>query len=69
MEAILDKIGKTITTYCCDMEDFRAEMDVVVSGVFFSWAFGFAGDIVINGPAKVKERYKAMVQKAYNSLA
>ena len=37
MDAILDKFGKDITTYCYDTESFRTEVDVVVSSVFISW--------------------------------
>lgn len=62
MDAILDKFGKDVTTYCYDMENFRAEVDVVPSSVFYSWVFGFGGDVVINGPANVKEEYKQLVQ-------
>ena len=27
MDTILDKFGKDVTTYCYDMENFRAEVD------------------------------------------
>ena len=64
MDAILDKFGKDVRTYCYDMKSFRAEVDVVVSNVFFSWVFGFGGNVVINGPKAVVERYKTMVQSA-----
>ena len=63
MDAILDKFGKDVTTYCYDMENFRAEVDVVVSNVFFGWVFGFGGDVVINAPTDVKEQYKEMVKQ------
>jgi hypothetical protein len=68
MDAILDKFGKDVTTYCYDMENFRVEADVVPSTVFYSWVFGFGGDVVINGPANVKEEYKQLVQKVADSL-
>ena len=68
MDAILDKFGKEVTTYAYDMENFRAEVDVVPSSVFYSWVFGFGGDVVINGPADVKEEYKQLVQKVADSL-
>lgn len=68
MDAILDKFGKDVTTYAYDMENFRAEVDVVVSNVFFSWVFGFGGQVVINGPADVKEQYKEMVLKAVEKI-
>ena len=68
MDAILDKFGKDVSTYAYDMENFRAEVDVVPSSVFYSWVFGFGGDVVINGPANVKEEYKQLVQKVADSL-
>jgi predicted DNA-binding transcriptional regulator YafY len=68
MDAILDKFGKDVTTYCYDMENFRAEVDVVPSSVFYSWVFGFGGDVVINGPADVKEEFKQLVQKVADKL-
>lgn len=68
MDAILDKFGKDVTTYCYGMENFRAEVDVVASSVFFSWVFGFGGDAVKNGPTEVKEQYKEMVPKVFSHL-
>jgi len=68
MDAILDKFGRDVTTYCYDMENFRAEVDVVPSSVFYSWVFGFGGDVVINGPANVKEEYKQLVQRVADKL-
>ena len=50
------------------MEIFRAEVDVVPGSVFYSWVFGFSGDVVINGPANVKEEYKQLVQKVGDKL-
>jgi len=68
MDAILDKFGKDVTTYCYDMENFRAEVDVVPSTVFYSWVFGFGGDVVINGPVDVKNHYVEMVRNVFNGL-
>ena len=68
MDAILDKFGKDVTTYAYDMENFRAEVDVVPSSVFYSWVFGFGGDVVINGPADVKEEFKQLVKKVAEGL-
>lgn len=68
MDAIPDKFGKEVTIYCYDTENFRAEVDVVVSSIFFSWVFGFEGDVMINGPADVKEQYKEMVLKAAEKI-
>ena len=69
MDAILDKFGKDVTTYCYDMENFRAEVDVVVSNVFFSWVFGFDGQVVISGPEEVKAQYNEMIRKAFVGLS
>ena len=68
MDTILDKFGKDVTTYCYDMENFRAEVDAIVSSVFFSWVFGFGGDAVMNGTTEVKEHYKEMVPKVFSHL-
>ncbi len=68
MDAILDKFGKDVTTYAYDMENFRVEVDVVPSTVFYSWIFGFGGAVSIKGPAKVKEEYKQMVLQAAEGL-
>ncbi len=68
MDAMLDKFGKDVTTYAYDMENFRAEVEVAVSNVFFSWVFGFGGKVRINGPAEVKEQSKEMVLKAAEEL-
>ncbi len=64
MDAILDKFGKDVKTYCYDMNNFRVEADVVISNVFFSWVFGFGGEVIINGPEEVEEQYKEMVLRA-----
>lgn len=61
MDAILDKLGKEITTYAYDMVNFLTEVKVAISPVSFSWVFGFDGDGVINGPVDVKEQYKEMI--------
>ena len=68
MDAILDKFGKDVTTYAYDMNSFRAEVEVAISNVFFSWVFGFGGDVRINGPAKVKDSYKEMVNRVSEQL-
>jgi hypothetical protein len=67
-DGIPDKFGKDVTTCCYDMENFRAEVDVVPGSVFYSWVFGFGGDVVINGPDNVKEEYMELVQKVGDKL-
>ncbi len=43
IEAVLDKLGKDVTTYAYDIANFRVEADVVPRTVFYSWVFGFGG--------------------------
>lgn len=69
MDAILDRFGKEITTYAYDMEHFRTEVEVAISNVFFSWVFGFGGDVVIAGPDEIKREYREMVMNAVEKLA
>ncbi len=68
MDAILDKFGMDVTTYAYDMERFRAEVEVVPSNVFYSWIFGFGGEVEINSPADVKREYEDMVRKAASKI-
>lgn len=68
MDGIMDKFGKEVTTYACDMEHFRAEVEVVPSSVFYSWIFGFGGEVVIKSPADVKKEYEEMVKRVAASI-
>ena len=68
MDAILDKFGKDVMTYAYDMENFRAEVEIVPSNVFYSWVFGFGGKVKINGPEEVKEKYVKMVRTTLSGL-
>jgi hypothetical protein len=61
-------LARTSPPTAYDMENFRAAVDVVVSSVFFSWVFGFEGEVVINGPEDVKEQYKELVRKIADKL-
>lgn len=67
MDSIIDRFGLDVTTYAYDMDHFRADVDVAVSNVFFSWVFGFSGKVQILGPEAVKESYKEMVLEAAES--
>ena len=63
MDAIIDRFGIDVITYAYDMEHFRADVEVAISNVFFSWVFGFGGEVRILGPEAVKSEYIEMVQK------
>ena len=68
MDAIIDRFGEDVVTYACDMENFRAVVEVAVNSVLFSWIVGFGGLVKIKSPDDVKESYAEFVTKAYNAL-
>ena len=68
MDAMIDRFGQSVKTRKVDESHFETDVTVAVNSVFFSWIFGFGGKVIISGPANVKEEYKQMVQKVYNSL-
>ena len=68
MDAILDKFGTNVAICAYDIEHFKAEVEVVPSNVFYSWIFGFGGDVWIDGPEEVKVQYKDMVMKAAGNI-
>jgi hypothetical protein len=68
MDAIIDRFGEGVVTYAYDMECFRADVEVAVNSVLFSWIVGFGGLVKIKYPDDVKEEYAKFVTKAYNAL-
>lgn len=68
MDAIIDRFGEDVTTYACDMENFRAVVEVAVNNVLFSWIVGFGGLVKIKSPDDVKEEFRKFVTRAYNAL-
>ena len=69
MDAIIYKFGEDVVTYAYDMDSFKAEVDVAVSKIFYTWVVGFEGKVKILGPADVKEEYREMVRNAYETLS
>ena len=61
---IFDRFGEDIKTEIADDEHIRAVLKVSPSYTFFSWVFGFDGEISIAGPAHVKAEYEEMLRKA-----
>lgn len=47
-----------------DGENFYCEANINVSPTFFSWVFGYNGQIKILGPDKVKQQYLEMCHRA-----
>ncbi len=68
MDAIIDRFGEDVTTYACDMENFRAVVEVAVNKVLFSWIVGFGGLVKIKSPDDVKDEYASFVTRAYDAL-
>lgn len=68
MDAIIDKFGKDVKTYAYSLSAFKAEVEVAVSHVFYSWVFGFGGKVKILGPKNVKDEYVEMVTSAAREL-
>jgi len=63
MDSIIDRFGEDVTTYANDMTSFRAFVNVAVSSVFYSWVFGFRGEVKIKAPENIKKDYLEMVQE------
>lgn len=54
MDAIVDRFGEEVKTYAYDMEHFRADVEVAVNSIFYTWVFGFGGKVQIKGPKEIK---------------
>ena len=65
MDAIIDKFGEDVQTYAYDLKSSKAEVNIAISHVFYSWVFGFGGRVKINAPESVKGGYAEMVRTAY----
>ncbi len=68
MDAIIDRFGESVVTYAYDMENFRADVEVAVNNVFFSWVVGFGGLVKIKTSENVRQDYASFVTKAYDAL-
>ncbi len=68
MDAIIEKFGCDVRTYAYSLSAFKAEVEVAVSHVFYSWVFGFGGKVRINAPTSVKDEYAEMVKSVASKL-
>ena len=62
---IIDQFGRDITLIKIDDEHFRARVDVVVSDQFLGWIIALKGAVKIEGPDRVKEKIKELLDKEY----
>lgn len=68
MDAIIDRFGEDVPTYAFDMENFKAEVEIAVNKIFFTWVFGFEGKVIIKGPQDVCDQYKKMIASATETI-
>ncbi len=68
MDAIIDRFGEDVETYAYDMEHFKADVEVAVNNIFFTWIVGFGGKVYIKGPEDVKTSYASLITNAYETL-
>ena len=59
----MNYFGEDVETWIADDDHFRARVQVADSPTFYSWVFGFVGEIRIVEPAIVIKRYRKMLHK------
>lgn len=64
MKDIIDRFGIGVDTKNMSHNRFEAKVEVFPSPNFYSWVFGYGGDIKIKGPKKVLDEYRSMLTKA-----
>ena len=62
MRDVIDHFGEDVETWVSDEEHFRVRARVANSPTFYSWVFGFVGDIRIIEPEAAVKRYKQMLR-------
>ena len=63
MRDVIDQFGEEVETWVLDGDHFRVRAPVADSPTFYSWVFGFVGDIRIVEPDAVVKRYRQMLRK------
>lgn len=62
---IIDQFGRDVTLRKVDDEHFKVNVDVVVSNQFLSWIIALEGNVIIDGPDKVKNSMLKLLDKVY----
>ena len=62
---IIDQFGRDVTLRKVDDEHFKVNVDVVVSSQFLSWVIALEGNVIIDGPAKVKKKMKDLLNNPF----
>ena len=63
MNGVIDQFGPDARTEPVDDEHFRAFVEVSPSPTFYSWVFGWQGDMKIVGPAEVRDEFATVLEK------
>ena len=63
MRNVIDHFGEEVETWISDEEHFYVRAQVADSPTFYSWAFGFVGEIRIVEPVSVVKKYRKMLRK------
>ncbi len=63
MRDVVDHFGEEVETWVLDENNFCVRAQVADSPTFYSWVFGFVGDIRIVEPATAVKRYRQMLRK------
>ncbi len=64
MKYVIDQFGINVDTHPVDEEHFEADVNVCASSTFYSWVFGWRGEMQIIDPPEVKAEYKKMIENA-----
>lgn len=64
MKDIVDRFGLGVETKPMSHNRFEVKTEVFLSPAFYSWIFGYGGEIKIKSPKKVVEEYRSMLTKA-----
>ena len=63
MKAVIDKFGPDVRTKEIGTDRFSAKVRVCVTPTFFRWVFGWNGQIRIERPESVREKYRLLLQE------
>ena len=63
MRNVIDHFGEEVETWVSDEDHFCVRAQVADSPTFYSWVFGFGGDIRIIEPDSATKRYRQMLRK------
>ena len=68
LDQVIDRFGEETEIKKAENNTFDVTVPVAVSGTFFAWVFQFTGEMKIQGPESVKEKYREMLQGAMGDM-